>query len=516
MIAFVRSLTSVRTDSGSMLSVSSRMSAKTGVAPVWTITFAVAGHVSERRDHLVAGPDPERDEREVERGGARRDREHVLRLEVVAHARLELGGARAGRQPAGTERRRDRLDLRVGDRGRLEREEFRSLRGELPASAVTKRMRSAAAFARASASSRDSPAARTAPARSAPRRSGAEDVAGLAVDPHPLDALEVVGHLDALEHARRGDEEAASPRRRPATCVESARASAAERGVDREAVQVDAGHGLRRARRRGRRRAARRPRSPAARRRRRGAGCRTGRSRSRGARHGPCQPPSRAVPGTWLGQTCASATPNAGGSATTRSVTASAVNTPSTEKPTTVTSGPSTSSSTSASPLRATLRARSIASGELRRVLDERQPLLALPVGRLHDDGAGDRPAARRRRRRPTSAAAARRPRRAARAGGACSSRAPPSPARSDAAARAARRSRAATPTGQSVPGEMIPSISSAAIRRSIAGSSSVERMQRRSAKRKPGRGRVAVDDGDPEAARARRLEQPELCGTGA
>ena len=47
-----------------------------------------------------------------------------------------------------------------------------SLRGELPASAVTKRMRSAAASARATASSRDSPVTRTAPARSAPRRSG--------------------------------------------------------------------------------------------------------------------------------------------------------------------------------------------------------------------------------------------------------------------------------------------------------------------------------------------------------
>jgi hypothetical protein len=28
------------------------------------------------------------------------------------------------------------------------------------------------------------------------------------------------------------------------------------------------------------------------------------------------------------------------------------------------------------------------------------------------------------------------------------------------------------------------------------------------------GRGRIAVDDGDPQAAFVRRLEQPELCGT--
>ena len=48
-----------------------------------------------------------------------------------------------------------------------------------------------------------------------------------------------------------------------------------------------------------------------------------------------------------LGQTCASATPNAGGSAVTRSVTVSARKSPPTENAFTVASGPSTSSSTS-------------------------------------------------------------------------------------------------------------------------------------------------------------------------
>ena len=76
--------------------------------------------------------------------------------------------------------------------------------------------------------------------------------------------------------------------------------------------------------------------------------------------------------------------------------------------------------------------------------------------------------------------------RRAARAGGACSWRAPRSAARSGAAGPSAAI-RAATPTGQSVPGAMIPSISSAPTSRSIAGSSSVERMQRRSASGNPG-----------------------------
>ena len=104
---------------------------------------------------------------------------------------------------------------------------------------------------------------------------------------------------------------------------------------------------------------------------------------ARSATSGDCPP-------TWLGQTWARATPKAGGSAVIRSVTASAVNTPSTENPITVTSGPSTSSSTSARPLRAALRATSIAAARSPRRGDERQALLALPVGRLDDDRPGD------------------------------------------------------------------------------------------------------------------------------
>src|SRR5918999_2683184 len=44
-IAFVLRVTSAATCSGSMFRSESRTSAKTGFAPVWTITFAVAGHV---------------------------------------------------------------------------------------------------------------------------------------------------------------------------------------------------------------------------------------------------------------------------------------------------------------------------------------------------------------------------------------------------------------------------------------------------------------------------------------
>src|SRR3954451_12827182 len=58
MIAFVRSVTRSATDTGSMFSVSSWMSAKTGVAPVWTITFAVAGQVIEVVITSSPGPIP--------------------------------------------------------------------------------------------------------------------------------------------------------------------------------------------------------------------------------------------------------------------------------------------------------------------------------------------------------------------------------------------------------------------------------------------------------------------------
>ena len=97
---------------------------------------------------------------------------------------------------------------------------------------------------------------------------------------------------------------------------------------------------------------------------------------------------SAAFPPASLGQTCASATPNAGGSAVSRSVTVSGWNSPRTEKALTVTSGPSTSSSTmrrAAAGLRdrARDRGRQLVLGA-----DERQTLLPLPVGRLDDAGA--------------------------------------------------------------------------------------------------------------------------------
>ena len=76
-----------------------------------------------RRDHLVAGPDAERDQRHVERRRAGRDRERVLRADILGEPPLELRRPRPGRQPARPERLGDSLDLLVPDRRGLEGEE---------------------------------------------------------------------------------------------------------------------------------------------------------------------------------------------------------------------------------------------------------------------------------------------------------------------------------------------------------------------------------------------------------
>ncbi len=205
-----------------MFSVSSRTSAKTGVAPQWTITLAVAGQVSERRDHLVARTDAERDQRQVQRRGAGRDREHVLHLEVLAHARLELrrraarwsasrsGSSRRRRRPPPRRRRAAGREERRAARHFHARRVTRAPTGELRARAVSTRKRIAwpPRSARASASSRLSPTTSTAPARSVPRRSGGDVEARLPVDPHAPTPSSSSGTSTDREHPGRGDQEA--------------------------------------------------------------------------------------------------------------------------------------------------------------------------------------------------------------------------------------------------------------------------------------------------------------------
>ena len=92
---------------------------------------------------------------------------------------------------------------------------------------------------------------------------------------------------------------------------------------------------------------------------------------------------STTAAGSSLGQTWASATPNAGGSATTRSVTVSGWNAPSTENALTVSSRPATSFSTSTTGPRAASSATANASATSSGRVHDRQAALPLAVGRL-------------------------------------------------------------------------------------------------------------------------------------
>ena len=88
------------------------------------------------------------------------------------------------------------------------------------------------------------------------------------------------------------------------------------------------------------------------------------------------------------GQTCANATPNAGGSAVRRSAFVSARNDPSTEKALTVTSGPSTYSSATNVPLRDASRAAAIVAGSRGGCLTPASASLTLAIGSSATHGA--------------------------------------------------------------------------------------------------------------------------------
>ena len=392
------------------------------------------------RDHLVAGPDAEREQREVHRGGARGDGEHVLGLEVRGHALLEQRGPRAGRQPAGAERLGDGGDLLLPDRGRLEAEPGATTRPHRPGSVRPR----AARRARVERVVAVGPGRedRAGPVGAAPERP--EDVPRAAVDPHPLDAVDRLAPprrpSTAAQHALRRDEE---------DDARAARASAAPRAAGSSHAPA--------------RRARTRPReslrsTPVAARQssaswpppsraatsithravRPEPDLRVGRPVADPERRdgGPRARRRRARSSCADGQTCASATPNAGGSAISRSVTVSGVKRPSSETAFTVTSGPSTSSSTSTPPPRDSASAASSAAASSAGSRTSVEPALALPVGRLDDAGERERRVARVERR----ARAARRPRRTPRAAASSTSRARRCARRSDAAGRAARR----------------------------------------------------------------------------
>ena len=78
-----------------MLRSPGRTSTKTGVAPVWTMTLAVAGQVSEVVITSSPAPMPSATRARCIAAVAGGEREHVLRAEILGCAPLELGRARA-------------------------------------------------------------------------------------------------------------------------------------------------------------------------------------------------------------------------------------------------------------------------------------------------------------------------------------------------------------------------------------------------------------------------------------
>ena len=216
------------------------------------------------------------------------------------------------------------------------------------------------------------------------------------------------------------------------------------------------------------------------------------RSRRLGAR----RPPRRVLRRSSLGHTCARATPNAGGSATTRSVTVSGWKRPSTENALTVTPArrraPRPARRSSA---RARARGRTPSGERLRHPARARAP--SAPGGRAPSPRRGSRTP------RPPATASDRLEQTHGRCGTPASTKrsrwrsfdvAACAVAGSSGCGRPSRAAmRAAIATGKSMPGATMPSTRSAPASRSMAGSSSTETIARRSAKRNPvraGRGR--------------------------
>src|SRR6188474_3133426 len=211
-IAFVRSVTSGASRTASRFRSSSRTSQNTGVAPVCSITFAVAGQVIG--DVITSSPGPTPTARSARciaavpeltastcgtsRYSARRSSRSAARGPVVSHPERSVSATAAissspiagGWKPSGVSRR-VRIDPEAYGVRRtaspLERLVAARARREHRAGAV------------------------------GPRAQGAEDVPRPSVDahpPHPLDRLCVVHSLDRDERPDRGDEE--DDGRRPA------------------------------------------------------------------------------------------------------------------------------------------------------------------------------------------------------------------------------------------------------------------------------------------------------------
>ena len=217
MIAFVRSVIRSATWSGSMFRSESRTSAKTGVAPAWTITFAVAGQVIGDVITSSPGSTPTGEQGEMERGGAGRDGEHVLGLDELREAPLELRRFRPGRQPARAKRLRNGLDLLLADRGRLEAEHGgssfrRDFDTDLEANETLQPLRPGLGLLPARSRGQDG----SGPVRAS--QEGPEDVSRLAVDTDaadPFDATRLFDAFDLPQDSSGGRRGSGRRRRRP-------------------------------------------------------------------------------------------------------------------------------------------------------------------------------------------------------------------------------------------------------------------------------------------------------------
>ena len=117
MIAFVRSVIAAATRAGSMLAVTGSTSTKTGGR-------ADVHDREDRRDvgvgdgdDLVARPDPERPQGEMQRGRAAADADAMGDLPVGGELRLERGQVRTHREARAGQARLEGGSQLVGDRG---------------------------------------------------------------------------------------------------------------------------------------------------------------------------------------------------------------------------------------------------------------------------------------------------------------------------------------------------------------------------------------------------------------
>ena len=101
-----------------MVQVASSQSTKNGVAPVYAIAFAVAANVRSSTRPRRPAPTPRTTKREVERGGAARERDRVRDAGDRGELALEGVDVRPERRdPVRLDRLRDELRLAAGEVG---------------------------------------------------------------------------------------------------------------------------------------------------------------------------------------------------------------------------------------------------------------------------------------------------------------------------------------------------------------------------------------------------------------